>query len=342
MPTTVGYKAFTHDLRSPLMGGIRLWDGGLPFVLPRVDVDLSDAPCARGWYACLRLPDTLAFAGLWAHGRAVRVFRVETDGEVVHRVFESDGVKYPKCRAATWTITAEVPVDEVALKSGLGEVSEVVAADVLPDQARWFAALGSRVRDPASVAGCLSAFLDASAMPFVGLRQRGVPVDDLVGTARFFNGSRLGRAYGSACSYRGGVPSRREQAVLHGLMGDLGLSGTTFSDLCKWRCRTLWWWADRPPAWTSAHQAFYVGAWAALRHLTLLLVSPFGWKPNVPSPLAGVEFLRLACAAGLGGVALGADGVLEWWMEDPFVAMRHVSSIRRPAVVASLEVCSPA
>ena len=38
-----GYKIFTADLCSPVQGGEPVWDGTLPFELPKVALDSSDA-----------------------------------------------------------------------------------------------------------------------------------------------------------------------------------------------------------------------------------------------------------------------------------------------------------
>ena len=43
------YRCFTHDLRSPVQGGDPIWDGRLPYDLPVVTVDTSQAECGAGW-----------------------------------------------------------------------------------------------------------------------------------------------------------------------------------------------------------------------------------------------------------------------------------------------------
>ena len=46
------FKLITHDYRPPIQGGDPVWDGHtLPFQLPRVTLDTSDADCGSGWCA---------------------------------------------------------------------------------------------------------------------------------------------------------------------------------------------------------------------------------------------------------------------------------------------------
>lgn len=97
---TIAYKVFTHDLRSPIQGGEPIWDGKLPFTLPARTVDTSGKDCAEGWNAA-RLPHVaLQIAGLWGNGHPSRLFRVETDMEIVERG--------EKLRASTWDILGEI------------------------------------------------------------------------------------------------------------------------------------------------------------------------------------------------------------------------------------------
>ena len=72
------YKAFTHDLRSPIQGGEPIWTGELPFSLPRVAVDKGEADCAAGWNACRSPQTAVKIAGLWPNGWPVRVFVLES------------------------------------------------------------------------------------------------------------------------------------------------------------------------------------------------------------------------------------------------------------------------
>ena len=73
-----GFKVFTHDLRPPVQGGEPVWDGSLPFELPKVKVDRSDDECGEGWNFTARSQDALRIAGLWPNGRPSRLFAVET------------------------------------------------------------------------------------------------------------------------------------------------------------------------------------------------------------------------------------------------------------------------
>ncbi len=102
---TRAYKVFTSTLCPPIQGGPPVWDGTLPHTLPRVTVDQSANDCAPGWNACVDLHTALRIAGLWPDGWPSRAFAVETDDEVLTRG--------DKLRAATWTITRELPEPEI-------------------------------------------------------------------------------------------------------------------------------------------------------------------------------------------------------------------------------------
>jgi hypothetical protein len=152
--TTAGFKAFTHDLRPPVQGGEPIWDGTLPYLLPKVRVDRSAKECAAGWNFAREAHVALRIAGLWPDGRPSRLFAVEAAGEVVERG--------EKLRTASLTITHEL---------GLGEIKEAVAAFsavfaphvewMSIEQLEWRAALGRPVRDPAAVEAGLREALDA-------------------------------------------------------------------------------------------------------------------------------------------------------------------------------------
>ena len=71
------WKVLTHDLRSPIQHGEPLWNGALPFRLPRVTVDPGPDECAAGWNFCDRLSTALGIAGLWPTGRPSRAFLID-------------------------------------------------------------------------------------------------------------------------------------------------------------------------------------------------------------------------------------------------------------------------
>ena len=155
MSTTTAYKVFTHDLRPPVRGGEPVWSGALPHRLPVIDVDLSGAECAHGWNACATAEDALSIAGFWPDGRPSRLYRVETEIEVISRG--------DKLRAATWTITEELQVDD-AIRSlsrrWFGDLHEVMA----DEQLAWRAALARPMRDQALVEQGLAMALDARGL----------------------------------------------------------------------------------------------------------------------------------------------------------------------------------
>ena len=155
MSTTTAYKVFTHDLRPPVRGGEPVWSGALPHRLPVIDVDLSGAECAHGWNACATAEDALRIAGFWPKGRPSRLYRVETEIEVISRG--------DKLRAATWTITEELQVDD-AIRSlsrrWFGDLHEVMA----DEQLAWRAALARPMRDQALVEQGLAMALDARGL----------------------------------------------------------------------------------------------------------------------------------------------------------------------------------
>lgn len=104
------YKLFTHDLRSPIQSGPVLWDGSLPFTLPTVECDTSEAECGRGWNAVETIEQGLSICGLWPTGRPIRPFAVAKNG---HEIIKRGS----KLRSASLTITAEA--DDKTIQAAL-------------------------------------------------------------------------------------------------------------------------------------------------------------------------------------------------------------------------------
>ena len=75
--TQTGWKVFTNNGRSPIQGGDPVWDGTLPYDLPPVRLDTSDAECAEGWNYCNSLAAALRISGLWPDGRPSLAVQVE-------------------------------------------------------------------------------------------------------------------------------------------------------------------------------------------------------------------------------------------------------------------------
>jgi len=94
------FRVFTHDLQSPIYPSGPVWNGSLPYRLPAVKVDTSDAECAPGWHACRTLGEAMQISAAWHDGRPCRAFRVNRPYRLVERG--------TKVRAASWTIVEEI------------------------------------------------------------------------------------------------------------------------------------------------------------------------------------------------------------------------------------------
>ena len=152
------YKLLTHDLRSPVQGGAPVFDGALPFVLPTVRVDESDADCGAGWNACRDGATAFRIAGLWPDGRPSRLFLL---GDPVAPVIE----RADKIRAASWTVVREATEAEVreaihALSAPFGDLRDAMVAE----QVAWRHALARPKRDAAVVAAGLREALGARSL----------------------------------------------------------------------------------------------------------------------------------------------------------------------------------
>lgn len=105
------YKVFTHDLRSPVVGGEPVWNGQLPHQLPHVSVARSET-CGTGWAATRSPVNAIHHAGLLPDGRPARVFMCYLEGEYC----ETTDILLPghaKLRASSLLIDSEVPIEAV-------------------------------------------------------------------------------------------------------------------------------------------------------------------------------------------------------------------------------------
>jgi hypothetical protein len=135
-----GFKAFTHDLCSPIQGGDPIWDGSLPYILPKVEVDISDEECGAGWNFTKELKTALKITGFWPNGRPSRVFRVETNEEVFERG--------NKCRTSCLSIVSEVSEEEI--NEAILNFSSVFAPfskEMFEEQIKWRKALSRQNKD---------------------------------------------------------------------------------------------------------------------------------------------------------------------------------------------------
>lgn len=162
--TTLGWKVFTHDRRSPIQGGEPVWDGTYPFTLPTVQLDTSDEECAPGWNYCDDIGTVLRVAGLWPDGYPSLVVAVEPGSDALHR-----GNKW---RASSLTLLREATSEEVY--EGIRQLSTMFgihAERMAEEQIKWRAALGRPVRDVVAVEHALRSALQTRGLVQWGLRQ---------------------------------------------------------------------------------------------------------------------------------------------------------------------------
>lgn len=158
----VAYKALTHDYRPPIQGGAPVFDGRLPFALPPCELDRSDTECAPGWNACATPEQVVRIVGLWTDGWPVRLYRVETDTEVIERG--------NKLRAATWTLVEECPI-RPAVQSLSREWFGDLAGPMAEAQSAWHEALGRPLRDETAAEAGLREALRARGLETWTLRR---------------------------------------------------------------------------------------------------------------------------------------------------------------------------
>jgi hypothetical protein len=152
-----GWKALTHDLRSPVQGGDPLFDGRLPAVLPGVRLDTSAGECGAGWNYCAEPVTALRIAGLWPNGRPSRLFLVEASTDAIERT--------DKRRASSLTLVREASDAEIA--SAIDRFSEVFGAHarfMADEQRAWRIALGRPRRDAAAVERALKVALSTRGL----------------------------------------------------------------------------------------------------------------------------------------------------------------------------------
>ena len=101
-----GYKALTHDYRSPIQVGAPIWDGTtLPWHLPPTALDTSPQECGAGWNFCVTPAAALSISRLWPDGRPSVILEVETR----HYLKRGD-----KCRATELTLLRQLTEGEIS------------------------------------------------------------------------------------------------------------------------------------------------------------------------------------------------------------------------------------
>ena len=149
------YKLFTHDFRSPLQGGERIWDGSLPFTLPTVKLDTGDAECSHGWNFVDDLAKGFEIAGMWPNGRPSAVAIFEPSKDAIQR-----GNKW---RSSSGKIVGLAT--EIEIAQSIEQFSKVFTgfeAEMASEQIAWRYALG---RPENNEAAAVEALEKALAQP---------------------------------------------------------------------------------------------------------------------------------------------------------------------------------
>ena len=151
-----GWKVLTHDWRPPVQGGEPVCDGKLPFIMPRVQVDDTDALYGPGWYFCERPETALGVDGLWPNGRPSLLLVISTaEEEPVYPHGEN-------CRAGCLTLDRLATEEEGgAAVRAFSEPFGGHADWMAEEQMRWRAAMARPSRDASLVEQGLRAALAA-------------------------------------------------------------------------------------------------------------------------------------------------------------------------------------
>ena len=129
------FKIFTHDFKSPLQGGDVIWDGSLPFDLPKVRLDTSDTKCGAGWNFVDSIATGFRIAGMWPAGRPSIVALVEPGGDAIQRK--------DKWRSSTLRIRNLASESQIAIAiEEFSQVFKPFESDMAFEQLQWRYALG--------------------------------------------------------------------------------------------------------------------------------------------------------------------------------------------------------
>ena len=131
-----GFKVFTNDWRSPIQGGAAIWDGTIPFQLPKVNLDTSDRQCGTngGWHYCRDLAAALRIAGLWPNGWSALCVEVDPSTDAITR-----GDKSRASQLEIVRVLADVEIQDAIRQ--LSEPFGKWADHMATEQWAWFEAL---------------------------------------------------------------------------------------------------------------------------------------------------------------------------------------------------------
>ena len=153
-----GWKIVTHDYRPPVQGGEPVWDGTtLPWTLPAVSLDTSEAEYGTGWHYCADLATALAVARLWPTGWPSVPVRIEASQDALPRGRKYRASQLAIVRRAT---DAEITAAIHELSAPFGAHQDQMAAE----QLAWHEALGRPQHDPAAVERGLREALEARGL----------------------------------------------------------------------------------------------------------------------------------------------------------------------------------
>jgi hypothetical protein len=142
------YKIWTHDFRSPLQGGEQLWDGSVPFELPKVKLDTSDAECGAGWNFVESIEQGFQIAGMWPTGRPSVASIVEANGDAIQR-----GNKWRSSNLKVVGLATEVQVAQAIER--FSQVFKGFESEMANEQIAWRHALGRPENNKAAVVEAL-------------------------------------------------------------------------------------------------------------------------------------------------------------------------------------------
>ena len=143
-----GFRIYTHDWRSPTVGGnpILTEPARLPITLPSVELDTTEAPHGAGYHFSASLAEAARASGFWPNGRAARCVSVVASADAIERRLERE-FPYDKDpirirRASALTITAVCAEAEVRAAMLEAVSWAATAVQLVEEQWAWYVALG--------------------------------------------------------------------------------------------------------------------------------------------------------------------------------------------------------